>query len=587
VYDGTTAATNANLSETVLGAVTGDALTMDTSAMALDYNTAHVATANRISASGTAGYTIGSSTALSQTSDYSFTGPTIAPIISGAGISTKALTSTAVITGASKSYDGLLAATGSTVSGNITGGLVGDDTMALDTGGLSLNFSDAHVATVGKTIGATGNVAPGTLTSSGSGNHSGTAGNLVVSAASDYVLQSQPVIANVAGTINPAALNFTGTRAYDATLNFAANTFGTSGTVTTGVGLENLLLTGAATVTLKGVAAGSQTLNTAGLTLNNGTGLASDYTFSSGTHTATVTTKPLSISGITASNKVYDGTTTASVITAGTVYSGLISGDAVTVSSTGLFSDKSVANGKSVTLTNLYSGADVSNYSIINQAITRANITAPLGSSTSPTTVTLPSLSANPNGQLSTFQFVPALPVVAVPVIDVELHWLPTIAMAETFTDQSYARQSPKKTIAGKFNIWHGSSKPQIDAKVEKITTPSQSQINKVLLADSTTTTTQLPDKLVHAAVSHSVVGSPLDGGKFAKLKIGMTIKQVEELIGAPDWTWQQYTGAESTPYYSGSDPWLVQYTYKSEGMLTFNLGQDKVLIRMLVNRAG
>jgi hypothetical protein len=175
---------------------------------------------------------------------------------------------------------------------------------------------------------------------------------------------------------------------------------------------------------------------------------------------------------------------------------------------------------------------------------------------------------------------------VAAPVIDVELHWLPTLAMAETFTDQSYARQSPKKAMAGKFNIWHGSSKSQTDAKVEKNITPSQSQINKVLLADSTTTT-QLPDKLVHATVIHNVVGSPLDGGKFAKLKIGMTVKQVEELIGAPDWTWQQYTGAESTPYYTGSDPWLVQYTYKSEGMLTFNLSQEKVLIRMLVNRAG
>jgi hypothetical protein len=58
-------------------------------------------------------------------------------------------------------------------------------------------------------------------------------------------------------------------------------------------------------------------------------------------------------------------------------------------------------------------------------------------------------------------------------------------------------------------------------------------------------------------------------------------------LIGSPDWTWQQYTGAESTPYYTGKDPWLVQYTYKSEGMLTFNLNQDRVLIRMLVNRAG
>ena len=105
-----------------------------------------------------------------------------------------------------------------------------------------------------------------------------------------------------------------------------------------------------------------------------------------------------------------------------------------------------------------------------------------------------------------------------------------------------------------------------------------------MMLADSTFI--QEPGNVRHAVVNTNVVGNPLDGGKFAKLKIGMTIKQVEELIGAPDWTWQQYTGAESTPYYNGTDPWLVQYTYKSEGMLTFNLSQERVLIRMLVNRA-
>ena len=78
-----------------------------------------------------------------------------------------------------------------------------------------------------------------------------------------------------------------------------------------------------------------------------------------------------------------------------------------------------------------------------------------------------------------------------------------------------------------------------------------------------------------------------MDGGKFAKLKIGMSMKQVEELIGAPDWTWQQYTSAESTPYYTGTDSQLVQHTYKSEGMLTFSSSQEPQLIRMLVNRAG
>lgn len=596
-FDGLLAATGSTVSGSTSGEVGTDSVALDTSGLFLNFSDAHVAGGKTIGATGSvalstltstgSGAHDGSNTSnrvVSAASDYTLAAQPVISSVIGT-INAAPLTATATITGASKTYDGLLAATGSTVVGS-TSGEIGTDTVSLDTSGLVLNFSNVHVVPA-KTIGATGNVALGTLTSSGSGNHSGTAGNLVVSAASDYVLAAQPVISNVIGTINPAALNFSGTRVYDATLNFAANTFGTTGTITTGVGLENLLLTGFGTVPLKGVAAGTQTLNTAGLILNNGTGLASDYTFSSGTHIATITPAPLAISGITASNKVYDGNTGATVLTSATVYAGLVSGDAVSVNSTGVFSDKNVANGKTVILTNLYSGADVSNYTIANQPFTTANITAaPLGITILPTTGTLSPISAKPFTQSSIFQFVPVLPIIAVPAINVELHWLPTIALAETFTDQSYARQSPKKSIAGKFNTWHGSSKLRIEAKVETNPTTSQSPTIKVLLADSSTST-QESDKVVHAVVNRNVIGSPLDGGKFAKLKIGMTIKQVEELIGAPDWTWQQYTGTESTPYYTGTDPWLVQYTYKSEGMLTFNLSQERVLIRMLVNRAG
>jgi hypothetical protein len=145
-------------------------------------------------------------------------------------------------------------------------------------------------------------------------------------------------------------------------------------------------------------------------------------------------------------------------------------------------------------------------------------------------------------------------------LIDFDLKWMPA-KQVTALTEQSYASQSSKKSVSSRYNTWHGSS--QTKAEVDELTRDNPSYV-----------------KL-------KVVGSPLDGGKFAKLKIGMTLKQVEELIGSPDWTWQQYTGSESTPYYTGKDPWLVQYTYKSEGMLTFNLNQDRVLIRMLVNRAG
>ncbi|MBK9625072.1 MAG: hypothetical protein IPO38_11290 [Rhodocyclaceae bacterium] len=55
-------------------------------ATALNYNTSHVSTATTIDDTGTAGFTITSSTPGSLTSDYSFTGPTIAAVTAGVGI---------------------------------------------------------------------------------------------------------------------------------------------------------------------------------------------------------------------------------------------------------------------------------------------------------------------------------------------------------------------------------------------------------------------------------------------------------------------------------------------------------------------
>ena len=90
----------------------------------------------------------------------------------------------------------------------------------------------------------------------------------------------------------------------------------------------------------------------------------------------TVSQLALNIGGITVSNKVYDGTTTASVDTNGASYSGLVGGDVVTVAASGSFSDKNVGIGKTVILSSSYSGGDVGNYSITDQASTTADITA-------------------------------------------------------------------------------------------------------------------------------------------------------------------------------------------------------------------
>ena len=101
---------------------------------------------------------------------------------------------------------------------------------------------------------------------------------------------------------------------------------------------------------------------------------SSTYTLS-GAPTLKVDQKPITVSGITASDKVYDANTTAVVNKANA--SGWIAGDDVSVVSvTGTFDNKEVGNNKTVTLSNTqYGGADARNYSFTNQATTRANIT--------------------------------------------------------------------------------------------------------------------------------------------------------------------------------------------------------------------
>ncbi|MEI7752350.1 MAG: YDG domain-containing protein, partial [Candidatus Omnitrophota bacterium] len=94
-----------------------------------------------------------------------------------------------------------------------------------------------------------------------------------------------------------------------------------------------------------------------------------------GTTIANITAKAVTLSGITASNKVYDAGIAATVSTTGAVFGGKVSGDELTVASTGVFSDKNVASDKTVTLTNTLGGSDFDNYTITDQGTTTANIT--------------------------------------------------------------------------------------------------------------------------------------------------------------------------------------------------------------------
>ena len=71
--------------------------------------------------------------------------------------------------------------------------------------------------------------------------------------------------------------------------------------------------------------------------------MASNYTISSGqTTTANITAKSLTVSGITASDKTYDATTAATLGTGAVVYGGLVSGDTLTGTYSGVFNNANV-----------------------------------------------------------------------------------------------------------------------------------------------------------------------------------------------------------------------------------------------------
>ena len=94
------------------------------------------------------------------------------------------------------------------------------------------------------------------------------------------------------------------------------------------------------------------TVNSISLADGTNGGLAANYSISPGqTSTANVTAKALTVSGITASNKIYDGNTVATIDISTINYGGLVAGDDVVISTSGNFSDRNVASGKIVTIT--------------------------------------------------------------------------------------------------------------------------------------------------------------------------------------------------------------------------------------------
>ncbi|PKO92016.1 MAG: hypothetical protein CVU16_07565 [Betaproteobacteria bacterium HGW-Betaproteobacteria-10] len=290
-------------------------------------------------------------------------------VIGGLTVTQKALTANA--SNVTKVYDG------STDMNNVVLGYTGLETNDVVTIAGNGNFSDKNVGS-GKAY---------TVTSLALGSQD----------AANYYLAGGDSFAGSNGAVTQKTVTLTASRVYDGTRNLD----GSALSIATGVGTETLTFSGA-TANSKNVGAGNYV---DAITLLDGTngGVVSNYQLPSlastnANNVVSFTPKVLSISGITAADKTYDGNSTATVSTAGITATvlqagGLVIGDDLTVSTTGNFrnagnaaNDKNVGNGKTVLLASSYGGADVGNYTITDQATTTASIT--------PKTLTLASLAA-------------------------------------------------------------------------------------------------------------------------------------------------------------------------------------------------
>lgn len=69
------------------------------------------------------------------------------------------------------------------------------------------------------------------------------------------------------------------------------------------------------------------------------------------------------------------------------------------------------------------------------------------------------------------------------------------------------------------------------------------------------------------------IIGRPAPGSKFTKLKIGMGMRQVTDLIGRPSDQGAYVTGKAWIPFYYGSDRYRHELVYKGQGRLIFSGG--------------
>ena len=288
----------------------GDAVTVNPSTGALTILKAGTATIT-VTAAGTADY-------LAATKDVTVTVNKANVTVSG-------------ITAFNKPYDGNTTATLDTSNASFNGKLESDTLTVTATG----TFEDANVGE-NKTVTISG------LTLGGESE-----GNYKLAADGQQTSAKAGIKAN---TLNITAADYTGT--YDGQAHsISVTTEETGVTITYAESKDGTYSetnpsytdAGVHTVYYKAEKIGSTTVT--------------------GTKNVTITPKAVTISGITVSDKIYDGSTDATLVTTAATFDGKQSSDTLTITATGTFDNSDVGENKTVTISNLaLEGAGKGNY---------------------------------------------------------------------------------------------------------------------------------------------------------------------------------------------------------------------------------
>lgn len=81
--------------------------------------------------------------------------------------------------------------------------------------------------------------------------------------------------------------------------------------------------------------------------------------------------------------------------------------------------------------------------------------------------------------------------------------------------------------------------------------------------------------KSIDGSFEGEIFGTIRPNSRFAKIKIGMSMQQVNALIKAPDDMNSHETGKRWIPFYYGGDVRLTEALYKGEGCLTYTGGNQ------------